>query len=115
MAGGRDNPRLNSVEMINLETMSSCVVDVTLKWPSHAHTGHGNLVCGGSGDGGNHQYCYNVATKTSIDLINARGFLTSWSTNDGIYLMGGYPSGTTTELMTGDTSQAGFTLKYTTR
>merc|ERR1712107_139187 len=52
------------------------------------------------------------------NLLNARYKHTSWSTDAGIYLLGGDPSSTvsrTTELITGDTTQAGFGLKYDTR
>ena len=92
--------------MFNLETMSSCIVGVKLDEPKYYHTGDGNLVCGGSS-------CFNIVTN----LLQYRSKHTSWSTNDGLYLLGGIPDnsvGKTTELITGDTTQAGFTLKYTT-
>ena len=118
MAGGRNGSTgsiLDTLEMINLETRSSCIVDVKLDKPRMWHTGDGNLVCGGRGaskdDGSN---CFNIATRNSINLIDSRWGHTSWSSNDGIYLIGGYPSSNfkTTELITGDTTQNGFTLKY---
>ena len=119
MAGGLGGKsrreKLDTVEMINLETMSSCVVDVKLEQPSHSHTIDGNLVCGGR-TGGYISKCFNLATRTSIDLLNARAYHISWSTSDGIYLIGGYPSSyRTTELITGNTTKAGFGLKYDTR
>ena len=121
MAGGngvegrkKGDKKLDTVEMINLETNSSCVVDVKLDQPSISLTSNGNLFCGGSGDGGSISNCFNIATRTSVNLLNARAGHLSWSTNDGIYLIGGYPSSNfkTTELITGDTTQNGFTLKY---
>ena len=110
MAGGSDGSSLDTVEMINLETMSSCIVGVKLDEPKYYHTGDGNLVCGGSS-------CFNIVTRTSTNLLQYRSEHTSWSTNDGLYLLGGIPDnsvGKTTELIAGDTTQAGFTLKYTT-
>ena len=118
MAGGMYSNRLDTVEMINLETMSSCIVDVNLDQPRHAHTGDGNLVCGGNGNGNIYiSSCFNVATRTSINLTSEISHHVSWSTSDGIYLLGGEPSSNyrTTELITGDTTQAGFGLKYNTR
>ena len=103
--------------MINLETMTSCVVDAKLDQPRRDHTADGDLVCGGY-DGSNYlSSCYNVATQTNIHLINERSYHTSWSTGDGLYLLGGDPSYNyrTTELITGDTTQNGFTLNHWTR
>ena len=116
MTGGFDSSRLDTVEMFNLETMSSCIVDVTLDQPRHYPTGDGNLVCGGSVQGGFLSSCFNIETRTSVNLINSRGFHLSWSSSDGLYLLGGGPSSNrrTTELITGDTTQAGFTLKHAT-
>ena len=110
----RGDKKLDTVEMINLETNSSCVVDVKLDQPSISLTSNGNLFCGGSGDSNTISNCFNIATRTSVNLLNARAGHLSWSTNDGIYLIGGYPSSNfkTTELITGDTTQNGFTLKY---
>ena len=114
MAGGSDGSSLDTVEMINLETMSSCIVDVKLDKPKYYHTGDGNLVCGGE-DGTNPSSCFNIVTRTSTKLLQFRSEHTSWSTNDGLYLLGGiHSAGSTTELITGDTTQAGFTLKHAT-
>ena len=109
---------LDVVEMINLDTMSSCFVDTTLDQPRRYHTGDDNLVCGGQDDDYNNlSTCYDVATGATINLLNGRSHHTSWSTDAGIYLLGGDPSSNrrTTELVTGDTTQAGFGLKYDTR
>ena len=120
MTGGYDDnnkikKELDTVEMINLETMSSCIINVNLDEPRYAHTADGNLVCGGYTNR-TLSSCFDIATRTTINLLNARYTQTSWSTNDGLYLLGGIPDnsvGKTTELITGDTTQAGFTLKYT--
>ena len=123
MAGGYSSSALDVMEIINMETMSSCTVDTTLDQPRSSHTGDGNLVCGGQDDDGySISSCYNVATGETINLLNGRYEHTSWSTDAGVYLIGGSPGpiggpirGTTTELVTGDTTQAGFGLKYSTR
>ena len=129
MAGGRNGSTgsiLDTLEMINLETRSSCIVDVKLDKPRMWHTGDGNLICGGLGDGDGWKddgsNCFNIATRNSINLIDSRWGHTSWSSNDGIYLIGGYMKISpaqhqykTNTLVTGDTTQNGFTLKYSTR
>ena len=117
MAGGYSSSALDVMEIINMETMSSCLVDTTLDQPRNYHTGDGNLVCGGEDDGYDYKSnCYNVATGTTINLLNGRSSHTSWSTDAGIYLLGGDRSSNsrTTELITGDTTQAGFGLQYDT-
>ena len=120
MAGGLSASTLDVVELFNLETMSSCVVNNTLDQPRYANTGDGNLVCGGRDDDYNPiSSCYNIATGATINLLNERVGHTSWSTSNGIYLLGGFPrdsiASRTTELITGDTTKAGFGLKYDTR
>ena len=117
VAGGESSSVLDVVEMINLETMTSCIVNVKLDVPRWYHTGDGDLVCGGSGDNNLISSCYNIVTGTTISLDNGRYAHTSWTTDDGTYLMGGYPSSNqkTTELITGTSTQAGFPLKYDTR
>ena len=120
VAGGRDGRSLDVVEMINLETMSSCIVDVKLDQPRYEHTGDGDLVCGGRGDApGGLGSCYNIITGTTINLINERFEHSSWSRSSGqeIYLLGGFPSsilGRTTELIKGNSTQPAFELKYKT-
>ena len=116
MAGGYDPRRvgLDVVEMINLETMSSCIVDVNLDQPRWGHIGVGNQVCGGHLNRGYAASCYNIATRTTVNLIDGRYGHSFWSTVDGLYLIGGYNNKTTTELINGDTTQAGFGLQYST-
>ena len=119
MAGGSSGSTstLDVMELFNPISKTSCVVTAKLDQPRDRHTGDGNLVCGGW-DGGAISSCYNVVTGDTINLLNARYKHTSWSTAAGIYLLGGEPSSTvggTTELVTGDTTQAGFGLKYDTR
>ena len=118
MVGGYSGSRLNLVELFNLETKSSCIVDTTLDQPRSTHTGEGNLLCGGHSGIDSISNCYNVATGATINLLNGRSGHTSWSTDAGIYLLGGSDDSSyyrTTELVTGDTTQAGFGLKYNTQ
>ena len=114
MAGGQsvDYSVLDVVELFNPNTGTSCVITVKLDKTRFGHTGDGNLVCGGARSG-----CYNVATGATINLLTVRSRHTSWSTDAGIYLLGGSPSYNygTSELVTGDTTQAGFGLKYDTK
>ena len=115
VAGGYSGSILDVVEMINLETMKSCVVNVKLDQIRLWHTGDGDMVCGGT-PGSGAKSCYNIVTGTTISLNNVRDSHTSWTTEDGTYLMGGYLSSNwrTTELITGTSTQAGFPLKYDT-
>ena len=116
VAGGYIGSRLDIVELFNPNTGTSCVITGKLDQPRRWHTGDGNLVCGGLGNDDYISSCYNVATGDTINLLNGRRSHTSWSTDAGIYLLGGEPSSNykTTELITGDTTQASFELKYRT-
>ena len=116
---------LDTVEMFNMETFESCVVDVYNK-PRHFHTGDGSLICGGyevfdsgSIDSDNSlSSCYDVLTGNTINLNIQRARHCSWKTDAGIYLLGGnlqkYNGSQfkSTELITGDSSQFGFELQY---
>ena len=119
MAGGSSGLlKLDLVELFNPNTGTSCVITAKLDQPRRLHTGDDNLVCGGSDSGADFiTNCYNVATGDTINLLNGRYGHTSWSTDAGIYLLGGWDGSgyTTTELITGDTTQAGFGLQYDTR
>ena len=108
---------LDLAELFNPNTGTNCAITGKLDQPRYAHTGDGNLVCGGWTGMDYISSCYNVATGATINLLNERSSHTSWSTDAGIYLLGGNPSSNfrTTELVTGDTTQAGFGLKYDTR
>ena len=114
---------MDVMELFNPISKTSCVVTAKLDQPRYYHTGDGNLVCGGWGNVRTADYlssCYNVVTGDTINLLDERQGHTSWSTDAGIYLIGGYPTNNpnnlkTTELVTGDTTQAGFGLKYDTQ
>ena len=116
MAGGGN--ALDIVELFNLENSTSCVLDVKLDVERRYLTGDGDLVCGGingsytSGDV--QSSCYNITTQNTINLINGRYEHTSWAIGDSIYLIGGGPEYTTTELITRNSTKEGFPLKYPT-
>jgi len=120
VAGGSDGSSLlDVVEMINLETNSSCIVDVKLDVPRVWHIGDGDMVCGGLDDDYNTlSSCYNIVTGTTISLNNNRAGHLSWSRANGqeTYMIGGNSTYNlrTTELITGDSTQAGFELQYDT-
>ena len=117
MAGGSTGSALDLVEMFNLETMTSCIVNVKLDQPRVSHTGDGALFCGGADGSSVLTNCYNIITG-AITYISARSDHTSWSTGAGLYLMGGggsSGSGIKTELITEDSTQAGFPLQNNTR
>ena len=79
-----------TIELFNLESKTSCRVNATLDRPRSGHSGHGDLVCGGTGNG--HAVistCYNVITAAIISLNEPRSDHTSWSTDSGVYLLGG--------------------------
>ena len=105
---------LDLAELFNPNTGTNCVINGKLDQPRYAHTGDGNLVCGGYTGTDYISSCYNVATGATMNLLNGRGGHTSWSTDAGIYLLGGNSNRRTTELVTGDTTQAGFGLQYDT-
>ena len=112
----------DQVEFIDLETLTSCIVDVTIDMPRQLHTGDGDLVCGGTEyDLTSFDSCYNIVTGATINLNSERYNHVSWSRANGqeTYLLGGkdrYASGaeyvTTSELITGDTTETAFDLQY---
>merc|ERR1719232_1421612 len=118
VAGGIDNAgnKLDQVELFNLETMTSCEINVTLDSPRFGHTGAGDLVCSGWVGSSVVSNCYNILTGNTINLINKRDAHISWSSDAGIHLMGGSWGSIrrATELITGNTTKAGFALKYDT-
>ena len=83
-----------TIELFNLESNTSCRVNATLDRPRSGHSGHGDLVCGGR-DGADVIFtCYNFITAETISLNEPRSDHTSWSTDSGVYLLGGQSTGT---------------------
>ena len=104
---------LDIVELFNLRSLTSCVINVKLDEERAWNTGNGNIICGGFGRNGNGlSTCFDVVTRKTITLNTARAGHISWSTDAGIYLIGGGLS--RTELVTGDSTQAGFELNLAT-
>ena len=87
------------------------------------HSQDGGLACGG-GDSINNggiqtQRCDRGTagswTRTSTHLIIPRQGHVSWSTAEGVFLIGGWHGATTSELVKEDGSvEEGFALKYST-
>ena len=120
MAGGSSGrtSTMDVMELFNPINKTSCVVTAKLDHTRDRHTGDGNLVCGGWTESYSNSSCYNVVTGDTINLLDRRWGHTSWSTDAGIYLLGGSGDSSnyrTTELVTGDTTQAGFELNYETQ
>ena len=76
---------------------------------------NGNLICGGN-DGDADVTCVtwtNGSWSVSHHLIYGRYDHTSWETDEGVLLIGGQGSSTTTEMVTWEgTTEERFTLKY---
>ena len=119
VAGGFDlysGSLLDLVEVIDLETLTSCIVDVPMDQPRYLHTGDGDLVCGGYDFTSFLNTCYNIVTGATINLNNVRSNHVSWSRASGeeIYLIGGLDGSgyRTSELITGESTEAAFELQY---
>ena len=107
------------VEVISPSSNVSCSVP-DLPQPRYYHTMNNNTVCGGGGGTG-------TDTRTSCDqlttagwtrshtLIHRRYLHSSWEVEDGIILLGGVLSGTTSEIAKWDgTTEDLFSMKYVT-
>ena len=78
--------------MFNLRTKTSCTVNVTLDISRGEHSADGDIVCGGYNldvEKVNIGTCYNVLNGNKTDLVNKRWGHISWSTDAGVYLIGG--------------------------
>ena len=107
------------VEVISPTGNVSCSVP-DLPRPGRArHTMNNNIVCGGAGG---------ADTKTSCDQLTSAGWNKShtlkyrrsghcsWEVEDGIILLGGANSGTTSEIAKWDgTTEELFSMQYNTR
>ena len=113
---------IKSVEIYNPVTKTSCSLP---KLPQGRwwHTQDGEIACGGgSGSGTTQTTCVKWSSESgtwtqSHTLRQSRFAHVSWSTDDGVYLMGGKDSSSrrTTELVKEDGSvEDGFSLKYDT-
>ena len=75
------------------------------------------MACGGSGTPDTCLQQVDGVWRTSHNLKTSRWYHTSWTTTDGVLLIGGYPEGQTTELVKADgTTEVGtLQLKYYSR
>ena len=112
---------LDTVELFNLESKTSCFVQFKLDVPRSLHSGDRDLVCGGYGGnyGGYISTCYNLISGDTINMNNLRGDHTSWSTAFGVYIFGGRNSDgllNSVEFIntSANTVLYGFQLKYST-
>ena len=109
-----------SAEIYNPLTKTSCSVP-QLPEGRHYHTQNGDLACGGGASQSTRSTCvkWSPASGTWIKshtLRQLRAFHVSWETASGVYLIGGYHHGRTSEKVKVDGSvEEGFKLKYYTR
>ena len=110
----------NKAEIYLPDSNTSCVLP-GLPEERNYHTQDGDLACGGLSS----SYLYNTqkscvkwtngAWTRSHNLREERSFHVSWVTASGVYLIGGWGSFRTSELIKEDGSvEEGFNLKYNT-
>ena len=123
MTGGYRGATIKSTEMFLPSSNTSCTLP-ELPQGRHYHTQDGGLLCGGGYGGGSsgsttqnscERFSAGTWTRTSHNFREPRFLHVSWSTAEGVYLIGGIYSGTTSELIKEDGSvEEGFALKYNT-
>ena len=116
MISGGSGPKAE-VEVISPSGNVSCSAP-DLPQPRRSHTMNNNTVCGGWGGTGTDTLtsCYQLTSAgwtRSHTLIHRRYSHSSWEVGDGIILMGGSYSGTTSEIAKWDgTTEELFSMKY---
>jgi len=116
--GDPDSSRKKAV-LYNPVSGNSCPVQ-DLQQMRLDHSSCGGLVCGGEW-WSSVQSCEritgtDVSPLPSLTLRQTRFYHLCWSLPaDKVMLLGGYPAGTTTEIVSGSYSSEGFTLPYETR
>ena len=118
ISGGFGNRPKVEVEVISPGGNVSCSAP-DLPQPRYGHTMNNNIVCGGVGG---------TDTRTSCDQLTSAGWNKShtlkyrrsghcsWEVEDGIILLGGSLSGTTSEIAKWDgTTEELFSMQYNTR
>ena len=74
---------------------------------------NGNLICGGYESPDNCLIWTSGSWNVSHNLLHARDQHSSWSTDEGLLLVGGYDSPTTTEMLTWEgLTEERFTIIY---
>ena len=116
VTGGKNENDLTSVEVIRGDG-TTCSLP-SLPSPRVEHSQSGLLACGGYTEN-DRTTCTRLANgewKTSHNLTEQRRVHTSWTSNIGILLFGGWDSQKTTELLssTSSTSTSTFQLPYDT-
>ena len=108
------------VEVISPSGNVSCSVR-DLPQPRYGHSMNNNTVCGGYGGTGTdtRTSCYQLSSAgwtRSHTLIHRRYQHSSWEVEDGIILLGGDNSGTTSEIAKWDgTTEELFNMQYNTQ
>lgn len=119
MSGGYEFDGRTSVEVFVPSTGQSCTFP---SLPDHGRSGHimdGLLICGSSRDKTAATTCLSFISGfwfTSHTLLEERGHLTSWKTDQGLVLMGGmqYENAYTSEIvpMAGEQGEPSFAMEY---
>ena len=112
ITGGSDGTRLTSVEVLTPSGAPySCSVP-PLPSPRNRHTQDGAVACGGGeGEAATQTNCYSLTSvgwQKSHQLQKRRSLHSSWSSPAGLLLIGGYHSGTTTEILSATDSSSTF-------
>jgi len=113
---GDEYDTLESVEVFDPHTGLSCSLS-TLPERRYRHTMDTSYICGGESRGDtNCLHLVNGQWTEGNTLVEKRREHCSWETEDGILLMGGFDSPTTSEIVNIDGGQGGpaFDLKYRT-
>ena len=121
ISGGRGSSTKVEVEVISPGGNVSCSV-LDLPQPRSYHNMNNNIVCGGYGGSAG------ADTETSCDQLSSAGWTrshtlihrraghSSWEVKDGIILIGGDLSRTTSEIVKWDgTTEELFSMQYNTR
>ena len=111
---GGSGPAGYSAEILHADGTSWCSKMLFSK-PQYYHTMSGMTVCGGLFIKNECWSVHNITWGTwpgSVSLRNRRQYHSSWNTNDGIVLMGGGYSKSTSELVTNGVSQDYFDLEH---
>ena len=107
----------SKVEVISPSSNVSCSAP-DLPQPRYGHTMNNNIVCGGVGGTDTWTRCAQLTSAgwiRSHTLIHKRWYHSSWEVEDGIILLGGFFSGTTSEIAKWDgTTEELFTMKHNT-